>query len=646
MRGRRSETFWLRVESLERRDLLAGLDHSAQELACLPWTDHATEPVGATALSGDVEHRAPTRQPVTAEPGAEPEPQYVIHQTPRLQPGNAPLYGTPSYRGSDQVDILWQTITVGDGTQDRFEVRYRRFDGTWQSVPLNAPIDTGANSRLVHSATLTGLDWNTRYDYVVAHYRGDELLVSYDAEFKTRLAPGDPTPFTFTAYGDSAAGTSGGFKQVQTRINELAPDFNVLLGDNFYEFGTHENADARFSAELNPPATEWIAEHIDYFAIGNHDALLNPAGGRPSRESYSVPIPIAGVNAFASPPANDAPEHNFSFDYGDVHFVTYDSNAAELQRNADQRATLEYVLADLKASTARWKIVYTHHPILGTAKFYDSPSGAYFQMALPLLREAGADLLLSGDSHTYSWTYPLTGFADDDQSGVVDPDEVDFVAGSTREFVKGSGLIQVVSGVGGKSLYFDDYPDPFMAARYSRHATAWPSEFGFSRIDVKSDRLVVSYISAATGKIVGDTNGNGIGDGDEPMFGQFELIDPNPLQGDLNQDGERTLADIDLMCAAVLAQDFRSEWDFNNDRQLTVDDYDWLTKNVLKFRTGDANGDRRVNSSDLVQVFSRGLYREDLAATQATWAEGDWTCDGQFDSTDLVRLFQRGYDDF
>lgn len=635
MKRRIGDHFLRRGEALERRDLFAVL----QTEITSPGPACSSEP------HNGFHGLAPAKQPVAAEPAADLEPQYVVHQSPRLQPGNAPLYGTPSYRGTDQVDILWQSITVGDGTSDRFEVRYRRWDQVIsQVVRLNAPIDTGVNNRIIHSATITGLDWNSRYDYVVSHYRGTELLASYDAEFKTRLAPGDPTPFTFTAYGDSASGTSTGFKQVQTRINELAPDFNLLLGDNFYEFGTHENADARFSPELNPPATEWIAEHVDYFAIGNHDALLNPAGGQPSRDSYSVPIPIAGVNAYASPPAHDQPEHNFSFDYGDVHFVTFDSNAAELLNNVGQRATLDYVLADLKASTARWKIVYTHHPILGTAKFYDSPSGAYFQMALPLLREAGADLLLAGDSHTYSWTYPLIGFADDDQSGAVDPDEVRFMPGSNREFVQGSGLVQVVSGVGGKSLYFDDYSDPFMAARYSRHATAWPSEFGFSRIDVKPDRLVVSYISAATGKIVGDVNGNGVGDPDEPMFGQFQLLSSDPTEGDLNLDGQRNLADIDRMCAAIWSREYRPEWDFNGDQQLTGVDYDWLAQQLLKIRFGDANGDRRVTSSDLVQVFSRGLYNDPMN-TVATWADGDWNCDRKFDSSDLVRMFQSGYDD-
>jgi hypothetical protein len=613
-------------EELEARTLLAGLSCAALDVAEISSHDPVARPqLGAEPVAADAL-----------------QPQYRIHQTPRLQPGNAPLYGTPADRNTDQVDILWQTFTIGDGVADTFQVRYRAAGAnTWLIAALHPPLETGVNTRIIHSASLTNLDWNTTYAYIVSHYRGEQVLVSYDAEFTTRLAPGDTTSFSFTAYGDSATIAGGGFRQVQSQINELNPNFNLLLGDNFYDWGSHDDADARFTPELNLPATEWIAGHIDYFAIGNHDALLNAGRGQPSRDSFSVPVPIAGVNAYASPPSLDAPEHNYSFDYGDVHFVTFDSNWTELNNDVQQRATLDYVLADLQASTARWKIVYTHHPIVGTSKSYDETSGDYFQYALPLLRAAGADLLLAGDSHSYSWTFPLTGYADSDQDGTVEPAEVQYVSGSAREFVKGAGLVQVVSGVGGKSLHFDDYPDPFIAAGFSRHENTGPGVFGFSRVDVLPDRLVVSYIDAADGQIVGDTNGNGQPDLDEPFFGQFQLVDPQPLAGDLNHDRLRDVRDIDLLCAAILAQDHRLEWDLDGDRLLTKQDYERLIRDLHKVAIGDVNGDRRVNSRDLLQVFQAGRYG-DTEDAMASWAEGDWNCDGRFDSTDLLGLFQAG----
>lgn len=53
-------------------------------------------------------------------------------------------------------------------------------------------------------------------------------------------------------------------------------------------------------------------------------------------------------------------------------------------------------------------------------------------------------------------------------------------------------------------------------------------------------------------------------------------------------------------------------------------------------RPGDANGDRRFDSKDLVTIFQHGLYRSDHFAD---WTQGDWTGDGRFDERDLVRAF-------
>ena len=56
---------------------------------------------------------------------------------------------------------------------------------------------------------------------------------------------------------------------------------------------------------------------------------------------------------------------------------------------------------------------------------------------------------------------------------------------------------------------------------------------------------------------------------------------------------------------------------------------------------GDANRDGLFNSSDLVQVFQRGEY-EDQIANNSIWEDGDWNGDGNFTTADLVFAFQSG----
>lgn len=65
------------------------------------------------------------------------------------------------------------------------------------------------------------------------------------------------------------------------------------------------------------------------------------------------------------------------------------------------------------------------------------------------------------------------------------------------------------------------------------------------------------------------------------------------------------------------------------------------TPGAAAYGAGDANLDRRFDSSDLVRVFQSGEY-EDAIAGNSTWSEGDWNGDQEFDTSDLVFAFQSG----
>ncbi|MEX0936320.1 MAG: metallophosphoesterase family protein [Pirellulales bacterium] len=487
------------LETLEpRRMLAAGLGEAA--------TDEAVAPPIAANLA---------------------TPQYTVNHAPRLQLGNAPL---PGFAGSttDQVDILWQTMSAGTGNEDTFVVEYRAVGApTWTSAnSINAPIVTGFQGRLVHSATILGLQYDSAYEYRVQHLRGGMLVEEWQAEFRTRLAAGSNDSFTFAAYGDSAGlSTLGNFRDLQAQINAYDPDFGLLLGDNVYNSGAHDESDARFDPDISPEAAEWIAGHIDYYSVGNHDIIT--AGGKPSRDNFSMPIPQAGVNAHASLPSGEQPEHVFSWDYGNVHFVTFDSNVADDGNGSGALARLtrqlDYVVADLNASNATWKVVYFHHPMLGTEKPQD-PGDIFFQQVFGRIHnDTDADILMTGHSHIYGWTYPMTGFNDDDGDNTVEQHEVQFIEDTDRNYQKGNGLVQLVSGVGGRSLRLHAFDEPYTAQGYSRDGSTPPVSDGFTLVEVTPTSLTLSYIDADSGQIVGDFNDNGIGDADEPYFGQFTI---------------------------------------------------------------------------------------------------------------------------
>lgn len=71
----------------------------------------------------------------------------------------------------------------------------------------------------------------------------------------------------------------------------------------------------------------------------------------------------------------------------------------------------------------------------------------------------------------------------------------------------------------------------------------------------------------------------------------------------------------------------------------------WSTLVELPFQSetivGDVNGDTIFNSADLVALFQRGEYEDDLMGN-STWADGDWTGDREFTTSDLVLALQLG----
>ena len=221
---------------------------------------------------------------------------------------------------------------------------------SWQQADAPTTLDTRTDGRINHSTTITGLDYSSEYEYRVQHFRNGSLVNNYQNEFETRLAAGDDTPFVFTAYGDSAyiKGNSG-FREVQGQINKVDPAFNLLLGDNAYNSGTHLEFDARFTNQYSPEAVEWTSGHIDYATIGNHEERTN--NGTPHVDNFVLPE----LDNVAEK------EKTYSFDYGNVHFVTFNSDdvpgvgehtsAAKLEQN------LRFLEQDLKASTADWKIL-------------------------------------------------------------------------------------------------------------------------------------------------------------------------------------------------------------------------------------------------------------------------------------------------
>ena len=448
-------------------------------------------------------------------------PTYDVNFQPYLQLGDAPLDG---FKGSetDQVELLWQTLPGSGSGNDSFVVEYRRANssGPWKAASGSEQTNNiGTGGRVNHSVEIDGLDYNTEYEYRIQHLRGNTVVETFQNSFETRLAAGDKSAFSFAAYGDSAyRGNIKGFREVQGQINKKDLDFSLLLGDNIYDSGKQTEADLRFDKTINPEATAWNSSHIDYVAFGNHD--VRTGNGDPTEDNYSVPIPVVGVDSPVAPPSSETPEHNYSFDYGDVHFITFDTNALDDARRLD--GILDWVEADANASDSKWTVVFGHHPITGAPEKPERPGDNYYNQVVSRFNNIGVDLFLTGHTHTVSWTYPLLGV----QNG-----KAVYVPDMDKDYEKGAGLVQGIFGTGGKSLRGGNYNSfPEVAQGYTSE-TNRRSENGFAQVDVTENQLKVSYIAADNGEVIDSftiTDNNGP-DATAPTLALTSPLDDGPL---------------------------------------------------------------------------------------------------------------------
>ena len=101
-------------------------------------------------------------------------------------------------------------------------------------------------------------------------------------------------------------------------------------------------------------------------------------------------LPGAG---FANSSGN---ERYYEFRWGDVHFFALDSDGNEPDGVAADSAQAAWLQTAMAASTARWQIVFMHHPPYSSGGIYFDDPRVQWPYA-----QWGADVVLSGHNHIY-----------------------------------------------------------------------------------------------------------------------------------------------------------------------------------------------------------------------------------------------------
>ncbi len=113
------------------------------------------------------------------------------------------------------------------------------------------------------------------------------------------------------------------------------------------------------------------------------------------------------------------------------------------------------------------------------------------------------------------------------------------------------------------------------------------------------------------------------------------------IVGDFSANEVLDTEDIDLLTDAIRAGTDEAFFDLNGDSSVDLQDQTVWVHDIKKTFFGDADLNGLFNSQDLVNVFTAGLF-EDEVARNSTWATGDWDGDGDFTTSDIVLAFEDG----
>ncbi len=394
---------------------------------------------------------------------------------PYLQLGDAAESSSRTARG---LRILWQAEDLDAG----WAVDSRPGTvGSWR--PAEPPswrrvAVSGIPAHRVYRVDLKDPGPDPSFEYRVR--RNGEVV--FTAEGRTPKAAGQP--YRFAVFGDGGAGTSEE-RAIAYEAHRARPDFLLIAGDIVYTRGRIREYREKFwpvyDADIAAPevGAPLLRSTLVVAAPGNHDVAARDLGQYPDGLAYFLywDQPLNGptgpeggslVPTLYGPEANRAafrraagPAYprmaNFSFDYGNAHWVVLDSNPYVDWTDPELRSWVERDLAAAKDAT--WRFVAFHHPPFNSSRAH---FGDQRMRVLADVFEAGAVAVVwTGHVHNYQRTFPLTFQADRGPDGRP-VRKADRIPGrwtldtnyDGRVHTRPVGVIYVISGGGGADLYY------------------------------------------------------------------------------------------------------------------------------------------------------------------------------------------------
>lgn len=277
----------------------------------------------------------------------------------------APLVRGPFLQNqtADSVTVCWDLKAEATAT-----IRLMDAEGA-----LMREIPAPAASR--HEVVIDGLQPAAKYRYEVLH-RGVESA----GGGAITGAPERGTPFSFVVWGDSRDGINV-CRELGDFILESGIAMCVHTGDMVNDGKEIYQWNKYFFEPLDPMMRSVVLWPV----IGNHDL-----GWMPGEEKQR--------SVFQAMYAAPEPEHYYSVDYGDAHFLILDSESPS-------EAMYEFAEKDLAATDAKWIFAAWHRPPFSSSHH---PSDIRMRSRyLPLLAKHNVDAIFVGHNHNYMLSKPI-----------------------------------------------------------------------------------------------------------------------------------------------------------------------------------------------------------------------------------------------
>ena len=305
---------------------------------------------------------------------------------------------------------------------------------------------TNTKTSFGNNHTVDKTDTNTSLgnNHAVGSFKsGSDIINHNDGEFNIAVA--------------SDWGCEEDTKKTAENIQSKNPELVISAGDQSYD----ESSDCWF--EIIDPFKSKMK-----IAMGDHEYSDTTGGEKGVINQYLRPLNLEKTY--------------YSFDMNNAHFVFIDAYI-DYEPGSSQYQFIEQDLRDASSNPKiDWRFVVESAPIYTSSS--DHPGDSTIRdIYHPLFDKYGVDLVFTSDNHNYQRTFPLKynseGGGDSSNSPIiVDENQNNYNYNDNND----NGVIYLITGTGGRSLYDIEEQAPFVANEDDQH-------FGFLNIDIDDKTL-------------------------------------------------------------------------------------------------------------------------------------------------------------